>query len=175
MAYIAKRTICLSIRTVDTLGGDAVRQQPNEVKSYDEWQGLREVWKQSAGQPFSGKAAAYMKYRRWNAAIFEDRTGLAADTYRRINRGELNSPKKHTTVALCAGLDLDYRLAADLLQSTGMALSPFDETDRAYEYILTEMRGRGLDACNRFLETRGLPPLGAQERNTDRIGKVNIA
>jgi hypothetical protein len=152
-----------------------VSQQLDESKAYDEWQGLYEVWKQAAGLPFSGKAAAYMKYLHWKPAIFEDRTGLAADTYRKINRGELNNPKKYTAMALCTGLDMGYRLAADLLQSAGLALSPFDETDQAYEFILTEMRGRGLDACNQFLEARGLPPLGTQERNTDRIGKVKIA
>jgi len=144
------------------------------VRSYDDFGGIRAVFKNHLADDFCTKATAYMKHYRWNTAIFQARTGLSNNTYSTIINGKLK-PTKRTAVAFCVGLALDYRMAVDLLDSAGCSLALNDPTDEAYDYILSDMRGETIKACNAVLRRRGIPPLGAQERNTNRIGKVTIA
>jgi len=144
------------------------------VRSFDEFGGIRAEFKKHLAGTFCEKAAAYMRYYHWNKVIFEQRTGLAADTFSKINTGRLR-PEKRTVMSLCVGFPLDYRMALDLLDSAGCSLTLNDPHDAAYDYVLSDMRGESIEACNRFLRARGAPLLGLQERNTDRIGKVKIA
>ena len=144
------------------------------VRSYDDFGGIRAEFKRHLAGTFCEKAAAYMKHYNWYPETFQVRTGLSNDIYSKINTGRLR-PTKRIAVSVCAGLALDYRMDTDLLDSAGCTLSLNDPLDAAYDYILLDMRGEPIEACNLYLEARGLPPLGTLERNTDRIGKVTIA
>ena len=139
------------------------------------WDELRAVFVQKQGASFCEKVNAYMERLHWYPDTFEARTGQSLDTYRRIARGDLATPRKSTVMALCVGLGLDYRMATDLLQSAGYALSSTEKTDTAYDYILLMHPGQGLDICNRELKARGVKPLGEKERKPDRIGKKQLA
>ena len=143
------------------------------VISYDEFSGIRVEFKKHLADTFCVKAAAYMSHYHWNTETFQARTGLSNNTHNMIVNGKLK-PTKRTAVAFCVGLALDYRMAVDLLDSAGCSLSLNNQTDEAYDYLLSEMRGETIEACNAVLQKRGVPPLGSQERNTDRIGKVKI-
>ena len=145
------------------------------VRGYDEFGGIRAEYKKHLAGTFCEKAAAYMRYYRWNTSVFEKRTGLNADTFSKINNGRLKRPEKRIAVTLCVSLALDYRMALDLLDSAGCSLALNDPHDAAYDYVLSDMRGESIEACNRVLRERGVPLLGLRERNTDRIGKVKIA
>jgi hypothetical protein len=145
------------------------------VRGYAEFGGIRAEYRLHLAGTFCEKAAAYMKHYHWYTDDFQARTGLSNDIYSKIQTGKLKRPIKRIVVSVCVGLALDYRMATDLLHCAGCSLVLNDPLDAAYDYILSDMRGDTIDACNIFLEEQGLPPLGTQERNTDRIGKVAIA
>jgi len=140
-----------------------------------QWDKLRAVFVKNQGATFCKKVAAYMEHLHWYFDTFEAETGQTLDTYRRILRDDLPAPKKYTAMALCIGLGLDYRMAIDLLQSAGHALSLTNKTDNAYDYVLLMHSGQGLAVCNRELKARGVKPLGEKERKPDRIGTVKLS
>ena len=140
-----------------------------------EWDELRAVYVQNLGATFCQKVAAYVKHFRWDFETFELQTGQTQDTYRRILRDDIVNPTKGLAMTFCVGLGLDYRMATDLLQSAGHALSPTKKVDMAYDYILLMYPGQGLEVCNRVLKAWGVNSLGVvKERKPNCIGTVSI-
>jgi hypothetical protein len=62
---------------------------------------------------------------------------------------------------------LPYPIAEDLLRSAGLTFSS-SQTDRAYRFLLLEMRGASVEECNEILIPLKLPLLGSVEQDTPR-------
>jgi len=134
----------------------------------DNWDALRAVYVQIRSATFCEQVNAYMQHLGWDSSTFEEQTGQSENTYNCVVRGDLISPSKRRAMAFCIGLGLDYRMSIDLLDSVGYTLSPWSETDTAYDYVLLSPNIQGLEDCNGELEARGVKPLRVEEKGSYR-------
>jgi len=111
---------------------------------------------------FYEKVDVLMKQRNWYPATFKDKTLLNDMDYSRYMTDRTKAPSLARVMAICIGLDVDQRIAVDLLAAAGYRLNPTRE-HQAYQFALNHYRGR-IDECNDFLVDRGFRPLGAQSR-----------
>jgi hypothetical protein len=67
-------------------------------------------------------------------------------------------------MAICIGLDLGLSVSEDLLKLCGYAFGASKE-HQAYKFLLTALRGSGIDACNDVLIQLGFEPLGSKSKH----------
>ena len=105
----------------------------------------------------------YMCKAHWNTAIFQDRTLLAPMDYVRV-RDPDHKFKLPSYVAMSVGLGLSITEFQEVIRHAGMALVDGNKEHDAYAFVLSVMQGKGIDACNEFLESIGVKTLGTHSR-----------
>jgi hypothetical protein len=141
-----------------------VLQSDEITKMLDDFSKQR-AERQTDKTQFWSFAFGIMQARKWNSAIFKEKTLLNESIYSRIKNGQLAKPDIRTVMAICVGLDLDYFRATELLASAGHVLTSTEE-DEAYYYILNNCRGEPIKKRNEFLTSVGILALGAKPRKT---------
>jgi hypothetical protein len=114
-------------------------------------------------QTFWQRAYEIMQTKKWNSAIFCDKTQLNEVVYSRAKNNHESLPDIRTCITICAGLDLDIELTNRLLALAGHALSNSVE-HQAYGFIITSFAGKNLDERNAFLKLIGVTTLGSKTR-----------
>jgi len=91
---------------------------------------------------------------KYGAAVFE-LTGISDKVYRSMRNGGADYCPSHRTItAICAGFDLDIKIAEALLEKGGKAFSGSDE-HTAFRVVLTAYRGYGITERSDYLEAMG--------------------
>ena len=103
-----------------------------------------------------------MQQRSWSPAAFREKTLLSELERSRYLAERSKPPSLPKAMSICIGLDIDLRIAEDLLAAAGYKLSLARE-HQAYRFALYHYRGR-IDECNDFLVYIGVRPLGSQSR-----------
>lgn len=101
-----------------------------------------------------------LQKRKWNRAIFKDRTLLDDSTYTRIMKMDDRKWKFETIIAICVGLKLPLKTTETLLEVSGYSFG-VSEDYQIYKFLFTEFRGWSIDECNIFLKSMGLSLLGS--------------
>lgn len=141
-----------------------------------------EEWKQIKGQ-------FYTDFKRYNNHIksfstlineildgetegtFVQKTGLSPNMFSRIRKyvGKKDQPQRNTLISIAVGYKLDFQITARLLESLGSGFTLSNERDYAYQFLLTNCRGKSVDECNEILECLGVEEkywLGVHARKT---------
>ena len=100
---------------------------------------------------------------------FSEKTGLSPNMFSRIRNyvSKKDKPQRSTLMSIAVAYNLDYQLTARLLESLGVGFTLSDKRDYAYQFLLTNCRGKSVDECNEILEQLGIEEkywLGAHAR-----------
>ena len=100
---------------------------------------------------------------------FVDKTGLSYNMFSRIRTqvDKQNPPQRNTLMSIAVGYNLDYQITSALLDSIGVGFILSNTRDYAYQFLLTNCRGKSIDDCNEILEALGVEEkywLGAHAR-----------
>lgn len=100
---------------------------------------------------------------------FVRKTGLSYNMFSRIRTqvDRQSPPQRNTLMSIAIGYELDYQLTAALLDSIGLSFILSNPRDYAYQFLLTNCRGKNIDQCNEILEHLGVEEkywLGAHAR-----------
>lgn len=106
----------------------------------------------------------YMKKEHWNVNTFMEKTLLTAVDYSRLKNPD-HVFKKTAYVAMAIGLNMNILQLQKVLSLAGYTLIDRDITDNAYKFMFLTMACYGIDYCNDFLATVGLPSLGTKSRD----------
>lgn len=89
---------------------------------------------------------------------FARKTGLSLNMFSRIRSvvDRENPPQRSTLMSIAVGYHLDYQITARLLQSLGLDFILSNKRDYAYQFLLTNCRGKSVDECNEILECLGI-------------------
>lgn len=89
---------------------------------------------------------------------FADKTGLSYNMFSRIRTqiDKKNPPQRNTLMSVAVGYKIDYPLMSELLSSIGLEFILTNERDYAYQFLLTNCRGKSVDECNEILEQLGI-------------------
>lgn len=89
---------------------------------------------------------------------FVRKTGLSNNMFSRIRTqiDKNNPPQRNTLMSVAIGYGLDYQLTAALLDSIGLSFILSNPRDYAYQFLLTNCRGKSVDECNEILEHLGV-------------------
>ncbi|WP_052144576.1 ImmA/IrrE family metallo-endopeptidase [Halalkalibacter okhensis] len=112
---------------------------------------------------FSEKVYEIIEMKKWNSAIFKDKTLLDDMAFSRIKNKKDKAPNLKTVITICVGLDLDLSMTNELLKLAGHSLTSSREHS-AYSYIITAFSGCSIDERNEVLESLGVTPLGTRSR-----------
>ena len=91
-------------------------------------------------------------------STFELKTGLSPNMFTRIRTqvNRQNPPQRSTLMSVAVGYNLDYQLTAALLDSIGLAFILSNPRDYAYQFLLTNCRGKSVEECNEILSALGV-------------------
>lgn len=100
---------------------------------------------------------------------FARKTGLSENMFSRIRKyvDKKDPPQRSTLISIAIGYNLDFQITARLLESLGSGFTLSNERDYAYQFLLTNCRGKTVDECNEILEYLGVEEkywLGAHAR-----------
>ncbi len=89
---------------------------------------------------------------------FVEKTGLSYNMFSRIRKyvDKNNPPQRNTLMSVAVGYGLDYQLTSALLDSIGLSFILSNKRDYAYQFLLTNCRGKSVDECNKILEHLGI-------------------
>ncbi len=89
---------------------------------------------------------------------FVRKTGLSPNMFSRIRTqiDKTNPPQRNTLMSVAVGYNLDYQLTAALLDSIGLKFILSNKRDYAYQFLLTNCRGKTVDECNDILKCLGV-------------------
>lgn len=89
---------------------------------------------------------------------FVNKTGLSYNMFSRIRTqiDKQNPPQRNTLMSVAVGYNLDYQLTDALLDSIGLSFILSNPRDYAYQFLLTNCRGKSVDECNEILEQLGV-------------------
>ena len=89
---------------------------------------------------------------------FARKTGLSLNMFSRIRSvvDRENPPLRSTLMSIAVGYHLDYQITARLLQSLGLDFILSNKRDYAYQFLLTNCRGKSVDECNEILKCLGI-------------------
>ena len=65
-------------------------------------------------------------------------------------------PQRSTLISIAIGYNLDYQITSELLKSIGVRFILSNPRDYAYQFLLTNCRGKSVDDCNEILEALGI-------------------
>nr|WP_302658079.1 hypothetical protein [uncultured Dysosmobacter sp.] len=102
---------------------------------------------------------------------FAQKTGLSNNMFSRIRNyvNKKDPPQRSTLISIAVGYNLDFQITARLLESLGSGFTLSNERDYAYQFILTNCRGKSVDDCNEILKCLGVEEkywLGAHARRS---------
>lgn len=102
---------------------------------------------------------------------FSKKTGLSPNMFSRIRKyvDRKDPPQRNTLISIAVGYNLDFQITARLLESLGSGFILSNERDYAYQFILTNCRGKSVDECNEILADLGIEEkywLGAHARKS---------
>lgn len=100
---------------------------------------------------------------------FVEKTELSYNMFCRIRKyvDKSDPPQRNTLMSIAIGYGLDYQLTAALLDSIGLSFILSNERDYAYQFLLTNCRGKSVQECNEILKHFGVEEkywLGAHAR-----------
>ena len=100
---------------------------------------------------------------------FAKKTGLSPNMFSRIRKyvSKQDQPQRSTLMSISVGYNLDFQITARLLESLGLGFILSNKRDYAYQFLLTNCRGKSVDECNEILECLGIEEkdwLGAHAR-----------
>lgn len=89
---------------------------------------------------------------------FSTKTGLSPNMFCRITKyvNRNDPPQRSTLMSVAIGYNLDYQLTAKLFDSLGIGFILSNSRDYAYQYLLTNCRGKSVDECNEILHSLGI-------------------
>lgn len=89
---------------------------------------------------------------------FERKTGLSPNMFSRIRTqiDKKNPPQRNTLMSVAVGYNFDYQLTVALLDSIGLKFILSNPRDYAYQFLLTNCRGKTVDECNDILKCLGV-------------------
>ena len=89
---------------------------------------------------------------------FVRKTHLSANMFSRIRKqvGRSDPPQRNTLMSVAVGYNLDYQITTELFRSVGVKFMLDDRRDYAYQFLLTNCRGKSIDECNEILEALGI-------------------
>ncbi len=89
---------------------------------------------------------------------FVEKTELSYNMFCRIKKyvDKSNPPQRNTLMSIAIGYGLDYQLTAALLDSIGLSFILSNPRDYAYQFLLTNCRGKSVNECNEILEHLGV-------------------
>lgn len=104
-------------------------------------------------------------------STFVMKTELSPNMFSRIRTqiDKENPPQRSTIMSVAVGYNLDYQLTSALLDSIGLAFILSNPRDYAYQFLLTNCRGKSINECNEILEALGVEEkywLGFHARQT---------
>lgn len=99
--------------------------------------------------------------RKWNSAIFFDKTGLNDSYYSKIRNDKL-SPSFHTVISIAVGLGItDISKVEKLLGLAGLSFDATEEK-QAYRFLFSpDIVNSDIEIKNEFLNRYHIPPLGS--------------
>ena len=91
-------------------------------------------------------------------STFVQKTELSYNMFSRIRKyvDKNNPPQRNTLMSVAIGYGLDYQLTAALLDSIGLSFILSNKRDYAYQFLLTNCRGKSVSECNEILEHLGV-------------------
>ncbi len=92
---------------------------------------------------------------------FVRKTELSYNMFSRIRTqvDKENPPQRNTLMSIAVGYKLDYQITSALLKSIGVDFILSNPRDYAYQFLLTNCRGKNIEECNEILKA-----LGVEER-----------
>jgi len=135
--------------------------------SFEDWKGLREVYKRVAYLSFCEQITAYMDYWQWDATDFICETGLLASRHSEIIHGKTKAMLREHIMAICKGLRLTKQQADNVFRAARLALS--ESEDEYFLYLLEANPGWSLEDSNAFLADMGQPELGGKTKQIARF------
>ena len=89
---------------------------------------------------------------------FVRKTGLSPNMFSRIRTqvDKKDPPQRSTLISIAIGYNLDYQITSELLKSIGVRFILSNPRDYAYQFLLTNCRGKSVDDCNEILEALGI-------------------
>jgi hypothetical protein len=89
---------------------------------------------------------------------FVNKTELSYNMFSRIRKyvDRNNPPQRNTLMSIAIGYGLDYQLTAALLDSIGLSFILSNKRDYAYQFLLTNCRGKSIEECNEILKYLGI-------------------
>lgn len=89
---------------------------------------------------------------------FVKKTELSYNMFSRIRKyvDKNNPPQRNTLMSVAIGYGLDYQLTAALLDSIGLSFILSNKRDYAYQFLLTNCRGKSVRECNEILKQLGV-------------------
>ena len=108
---------------------------------------------------------------------FERKTGLSPNMFSRIRTqiDKQNPPQRNTLMSVAVGYNFDYQITVALLESIGLKFILSNPRDYAYQFLLTNCRGKTVDECNDILKCLGIEEkywLGIHARKKVSSNKV---
>ena len=125
------------------------------------YEGFRAV---SQSFTFTEKVNALMRQKRWNSTIFKENTLLGDSEHSKIKNNNDKAWSFRTIMAICVGLDVNQIVAQQLLDAAEESIGTTQER-HAYMFALANYGG-DIFACNAFLDSVGVTPLGNRERRS---------
>lgn len=100
---------------------------------------------------------------------FVNKTELSYNMFSRIRTqvDKKNPPQRNTLMSIAVGYKLDYQITSALLNSIGLDFILSNPRDYAYQFLLTNCRGKSIDESNEILKALGVEErylLGAHAR-----------
>lgn len=86
-------------------------------------------------------------------------SSLSDKTIQRYLKGSVAKPDKRTIIALGLAMNLPVEIIFELLKKAGIVLVQGQPEDDTLHYVVTVLRGKSVEAINKYLESVGEPPL----------------
>lgn len=104
------------------------------------------------------------KMKKWNSAIFNDKTNLHENYFGRIKNNKSNNMQKETLMAICVGLGLRRPLVEEVFRKAGYFLHLYNDPERVWLRIVECFPGISIDDFNGLCAATNIEILGSLER-----------
>jgi hypothetical protein len=103
------------------------------------------------------------KQKKWNSAIFKEKTFLDDKIHSNLKNRKGYRPSKRTILAISVGAGLDIKTTEELLLSAGYTFDGSLEDD-TYRFVLNEFEGYSIEEVNEVLAICNVPLLGTIQK-----------
>lgn len=128
----------------EELVNKALEEVSAAVKAFDDTKALGD-------ETVAQTLLRYMKNKKWNSTIFQEKTGLKTGHYSKIKNKPNRVFELPVLVSICVGLDLPHGKSLEILEKAGFKLNTLFLEQHLYNHILSTAGMRNIHACNEFL------------------------